>query len=239
MIASASFKASRCLSWYSARVRWASSRRRCASSSSALMRSARSSSALPMLGPILMPPPTTTMTKATRTQNSGSWKSSIICVPSLGALLEHGVDRGAGARILDFGADKLRRGGARDLDGDAAQIGHRRRFCGGDALLGDDGALGDDRACLAQTLGGDGAEPLAGLLHRQLRLVARVGERLLIGGDDRLGLGLHLASLVEIAFDAIAALVDDLLDPRQRQPRHQQIEDDEEDGEPEDLRREG
>ena len=70
-------------------------------------------------------------------------------------------------------------------------------------------------------------------------LGAGVGEGLLVGGGRLLRFGLQALGLVEIGGDAIAPAFEDAADARQRHLRHQVVEDDEGDREPQQLRSEG
>ena len=80
---------------------------------------------------------------------------------------------------------------------------------------------------------------LARRMRDGMRVLAGLGERLLIGGDGRVGLLLQPAGLGEVAGDAVVALREDRADARQRHAAHQEIEQPEEDREPEELRAEG
>src|SRR5213075_3370762 len=99
-------------------------------------------------------------------------------------------------------------------------------------------SLGELRIELAferfAALFGFGVELVADLGAYCLRAVARIRERLLIGGKRRLRFGLGALRLGKIRFDALGALLDDTADTRDRDARDQQIERDESDHQPDD-----
>ena len=81
-----------------------------------------------------------------------------------------------------------------------------------------------------------GGEPLAHFLGDGGGLGARVGQRLLVGGERLFGLALEALGRVEIALHAVTPLLDHLADARQRDPRHDEVERAEGDRQPEQLR---
>ena len=86
----------------------------------------------------------------------------------------------------------------RGLGRDAAHARHRLRGAGADRRLGGRDLVGElrlERLALGVGLGG---ERVARLLRDRLRLRARLGERLLVGGAGGLRLGLQALGLVEV-----------------------------------------
>ena len=110
--------------------------------------------------------------------------------------------------------------------------------------------LGDGRLGLREPRGKLDFEPLAAGLgfggERRTRLLseplrARLGlrEGLLIGLAGLLGLDLHGGRVVEVARDRLAAVLDDAGKARQNEARHENVEQDERDRQPEELASEG
>ena len=83
-----------------------------------------------------------------------------------------------------------------------------------------------------------GGELLAHVLGHGRRLLARLAQRLLVGGERGIGLRLEALGRVEIALHAVAPLLDHLADARQRHVGEDQVEDDEGERQPHELRRE-
>src|SRR5215212_371712 len=77
------------------------------------------------------------------------------------------------------------------------------------------------------------------LIGQSLRATARVRQRLLIGCDGGVRLVLEALRFGEIAFNALASMLQDRADTRQRDARHQQIKRNEHQREPNQLGREG
>ena len=83
-----------------------------------------------------------------------------------------------------------------------------------------------------------GGEPVGRLLDRRLGLRPRLRHRALKGSVGRLRFGLQPRGARQIVFAALPARLDRGRQLRQPDPRHQDVEDDERDREPEQLRRE-
>ena len=110
-------------------------------------------------------------------------------------------DRFIGRRTADQPLDD----GARGLLRDPAHIAHGGLLGGGDGLfrvrqfdveLILEGLAAGIRFCRL---------PVARLIGDRLRAAARVGERLLVGGDRLVGFGLQRAGLGDVVFDVLLA----------------------------------
>ena len=123
--------------------------------------------------------------------------------------------------------------------GDGAHVAHGRLLGGGDGLFGGR-QLGVERV-LDLLAGGLGVRrlALARLVGDGLGAAARVGQRLLVGRHRLVGLLLEAAGLGDVAFDALLAVLEDAADLRQRQLRHQHVEQHKGNNQPDELRGEG
>src|SRR5262249_55574415 len=80
---------------------------------------------------------------------------------------------------------------------------------------------------LLATPAGGGRRFLPPLVGQGLCACARLSERLVMGCDGRIGFALEALRIRKVAVDVPAARLQDRADPRQRDPRHQQVERDE------------
>jgi len=124
------------------------------------------------------------------------------------------------------------------LGGDVVDAGQRPRFRLLDAGLGLGHLFPDLRLHSDPLLVDLGGQAIMHGLDNAGGLGARLGQSLLVGSQCPLRLGLQLLGLIEIAPDAVGALLDHLADARQGHPLEQQVEQPEADRQPHQLRHE-